>query len=121
MRIGALARHTGVSERMLRYYEQEGLLQPTRTESGYRDYREAEIQAAGRIRMLSASGLKLETIRVLLPCMFGEQPRFKPCNAVRAALRREVERLDSKLRDLGESRQLVASYLEGLATDSTTL
>jgi DNA-binding transcriptional MerR regulator len=114
MRIGALARCAGVSERMLRYYEQEGLLRPARTESGYRDYGDTEVQTARRIRMLSASGLKIETIRVLLPCMLGEQPTFEPCREVRAALSREVEKLDDKLRDLGESRQIVSSYLQSL-------
>ncbi|ATE58737.1 MerR family transcriptional regulator [Thauera sinica] len=116
MRIGELARRTGVSERMLRYYEQEGLLQPARTDSGYRDYGEAEVQAAHRIRLLSASGLKLDTIRVLLPCMRGDQPAFEPCQEVRDALRQEVEKLDEKLRDLTESRRIVASYLDGLKT-----
>ncbi|WP_213992246.1 MerR family transcriptional regulator [Sodalis sp. dw_96] len=114
MKIGELARRTGVSERMLRYYEQEGLLQPVRTESGYRDYGAAQIQAAQRIRMLSAAGLKIETIRILLPCILDNQPRFVPCNEVRAALRQEVEKLDEKLRNLGESRQIVASFLDGV-------
>lgn len=114
MRIGELARRTGISERMLRYYDQERLLQPLRTESGYRDYGDAEIQAAQRIRMLSAAGLKIDTIRILLPCMLDNQPRFVPCNEVRAALRREVEKLDEKLRGLGESRHIVARFLEGV-------
>ncbi len=114
MRIGELARHTGISERMLRYYEQEGLLRPARTDSGYRDYGEAEIQAAHRIRLLSASGLKIDTIRVLLPCMRGDQPAFEPCQEIVDALRHEIEILDEKLRDLGESRSIVAGYLDGL-------
>lgn len=118
MRIGELARRTGVSERMLRYYEQEGLLQPARTDSGYRDYGNAEVQAAQRIRMLSAAGLKIETIRILLPCILDNQPRFEPCQQVRAALRQEVEKLDERLRDLGESRQIVASFLNGVEADS---
>ncbi|MCL2892585.1 MerR family transcriptional regulator [Brenneria tiliae] len=118
MRIGELARRTGVSERMLRYYEQEGLLQPARTDAGYRDYGNAEVQVAQRIRILSAAGLKIETIRILLPCILDNQPRFEPCKEVRAALRQEVEKLDEKLRDLGESRQIVASFLNGVETDN---
>lgn len=114
MRIGELARHTGISERMLRYYEQEDLLRPARTDSGYRDYGEAEIQAAHRIRLLSASGLKIDTIRVLLPCMRGDQPAFEPCQEIVDVLRHEIEILDGKLRDLGESRRIVAGYLDGL-------
>jgi hypothetical protein len=46
--------------------------------------------------------------------MLGEQPTFEPCREVRAALSREVEKLDDKLRDLGESRQIVSSYLQSL-------
>ncbi|KLD74856.1 MerR family transcriptional regulator [Xanthomonas hyacinthi] len=118
MKIGELARQTGVSERMLRYYEQEGLLQPARTESGYRNYGEAEVETARRIRLLSAAGLKIETIRVLLPCMLGDQPTFAPCREVRAALHREVEKLDEKLRGLSESRKIVKSYLHGLVATS---
>ncbi|WP_110650367.1 MerR family transcriptional regulator [Salinicola peritrichatus] len=119
MRIGELSKRTGVSVRMLRYYEQEGLLHPPRSESGYRDYREAEVQAAGRIRMLSAAGLKIDTIRILLPCILDNQPRFHPCREVRAALRREVEKLDEKLHDLGESRRIVAGFLDGVDGDRT--
>lgn len=119
MRIGELARRTGVSERMLRYYEQEGLLQPARTDSGYRDYGNAEIQVAQRIRMLSAAGLKIETIRILLPCILDNQPRFEPCKEVRAALRQEVEKLDERLRDLGESRTIVASFLNSVEADGS--
>lgn len=114
MRIGELARHTGVSERMLRYYEQEGLLQPARTEAGYRDYGNKEVQLARHIRMLSAAGLKIETIRILLPCVLDNGPRFEPCQEVRAALRQEVDKLDNKLRDLEQSRQMVVSFLKGV-------
>ncbi|WP_353191176.1 MerR family transcriptional regulator [Pandoraea pnomenusa] len=122
MQIGELANATGVSERMLRYYEQEGLLRPTRTEAGYRLYGEPELLAARRIRLLSASGLKIESIRLLLPCMVGsgdaDDPAtgttFQPCDDVREVLRREIDKLDAKLRDLGESRQIVASFLSGI-------
>ena len=38
MRISEAARRAGTSPRMLRYYETEGLLAPTRRDNGYRDY-----------------------------------------------------------------------------------
>lgn len=43
MQIGELARRCGVSARMLRYYETEGLLRPGRSPAGYRLYRPADI------------------------------------------------------------------------------
>ena len=114
MRIGDLARRAGVSERMLRYYEEEGLLRPGRTASGYRTYADADVQAAERIRLLSASGLKLDAIRVLLPCMRPDQAGFERCDEVRDALRRELDKLDQKLHELGESRSIVARFLESI-------
>lgn len=118
MRIGELARHTGVSERMLRYYEQEGLLRPARTASGYRDYREAEVQAVQRIRLLSTSGLKIESIRAILPCMMGEKPAFEPCPAVKIILQQEIKKLNEKLRDFSESKRVVENFLNDVEEKS---
>jgi MerR HTH family regulatory protein len=56
-RIGAVARATGASERLLRYCEQQGLLTPTRLPSGYREYGEADVAAVRNIRALLAAGL----------------------------------------------------------------
>jgi DNA-binding transcriptional MerR regulator len=120
VRIGEVSRRTGVSERMLRYYEQEGLLRPERTPAGYRDYGENEVQTATVIRALNASGLKLDSIKSLLPCVNGAESVFTPCGRVRDTLTQELRALDEKLRDLGESRRLVAQYLQGLAADRRT-
>lgn len=115
MRIGELARHSGVSERMLRYYEQQGLLQPARTEARYRDYDETQLLAAKRIRQLNECGLKLSAIRVLLPCVRGEEPvAFEACDEIREVLTNELQQLKIKLRELAESRDIVASYLAAM-------
>lgn len=117
MRIGELARRTGVSERMLRYYENQGLLKPKRTDSGYRDYDSDEIDAAHRIRMLTSAGLKIGSIRLLLPCVLGEKPVFHPCVEARALLRGEVEKLDVRLRELSVTREVVARLLNAVDTN----
>lgn len=114
MRIGELARLTEVSERMLRYYEQEGLLHPTRTEAGYRTYGAADVETIRHLKKLTTAGIKLRTAKALLPCMFGEQPQFVPCPTVRQALKDELEALDQRLEALRESRQAVARYLQSV-------
>ncbi|WP_140725599.1 MerR family transcriptional regulator [Pseudomonas sp. Hp2] len=115
MKIGELARRSGLSERMLRYYEQAGLLQPARTSTGYRDYGEQELLVARRIRQLSASGLKIETIRVLLPCMRADAGAlFEACDEIHEALTRALAGLDAKLHALGASRTLIAGFLRDL-------
>jgi DNA-binding transcriptional MerR regulator len=69
MRIGELARRTGVSERSLRYYEQQGMLVSDRTPAGQREYREAAVDRVFHIQELFAAGLHSGTIATLLPCM----------------------------------------------------
>lgn len=114
MQIGTLSKRTGVSVRMLRYYEEEGLLRPGRRDSGYRDYGEAEERVVRRIRMLSEAGLKLDTIRTLLPCVLTDRPDFEPCAEVIATLTQEVSGLDRKIECLRSSRKILADYLERL-------
>lgn len=114
MRIGELSRRTGVSVRMLRYYEAEGLLDPPRRPSGYRDYSEADAQQVARIRLLGEAGLKLETIRRFLPCVVTNRPDFHPCPELRAALRHEVKTLETHIARLGECHRVLSGYLDSL-------
>lgn len=72
MRIGELARRTGVAERLLRYYEAKGLLTPARGDNGYRDYDATAIQAVLAIRQLLAAGLPTATIAEMTSCLHGE-------------------------------------------------
>lgn len=111
MKIGELSRRSGISVRMLRYYEQEGLLQPNRRESGYRDYGEAEEQLVRRIRMLSTAGLKLDTIKQLLPCVLSDRPDFEPCSEVLATLKRELGGMEQRIECLQSSQRILAGYL----------
>ncbi|MPZ79874.1 MAG: MerR family transcriptional regulator [Actinophytocola sp.] len=69
MRIGELARRTGVSERSLRYYEERGLLRPRRRPSGYRVYVESDVDTVRHVRILLAAGLSTTLIAEVLPCM----------------------------------------------------
>src|SRR5688572_2880014 len=52
MRIGELAKRTGVSERSLRYYEKQGLLTAERTLGGHRDYPDGAVDRVIRIQEL---------------------------------------------------------------------
>nr|WP_207634475.1 MerR family transcriptional regulator [Candidatus Frankia alpina] len=71
MRIGELARRTAVSERLLRYYEEQGLLHPARLSSGYRVYAESDVDQVRRIRTLLSAGLPTALIAQVLPCVRG--------------------------------------------------
>ena len=111
MKIGELSRRTGVSVRMLRYYEDQGLLAPQRADSGYRDYGEGEEQTVRRIKMLGAAGMTLETIQRLLPCVTNDDPAFRPCNDLRRLLARQLGLIDERIETLSQSRTILAGFL----------
>ncbi|WP_369366650.1 MerR family transcriptional regulator [Streptomyces sp. CG4] len=107
MRIGELARRTGVSERSLRYYETQGLLTAERTPGGHRDYPERAVDRVIRIQELYAAGLHSEKIRQLLPCMRDGNggPSSIATPRLVADLTAERDRIDRMIADLKRSRE----------------
>ena len=67
MNIGQAARATGISAKMIRYYEDNGLIGPVaRTESGYRVYGPRDIHTLGFIKRSRDMGFSVERIGELL-------------------------------------------------------
>lgn len=62
MRIQELERQVGIERATIRFYEKEGLINPQRSENGYRDYSEADAAELRRIRLLRDLGVSLDTI-----------------------------------------------------------
>ncbi|WP_267347095.1 MerR family transcriptional regulator [Sphingomonas sp. GM_Shp_2] len=111
MKIGELSKRSGVSVRMLRYYEGEGLLRPQRTDAGYRDYGPAEEETVRRIKLLGSAGMTLGTIQKLLPCVQSDYPAFTPCDDLRRILTEQVTILDARIETLARSRSILAGFL----------
>ena len=114
MKIGELSRRTGVSVRMLRYYEGEGLLAPKRTDSGYRDFGPVEEETVRRIKVLGSAGMTLKTIKQLLPCVKNNDPAFTPCNDLRRILAQQVGLIDERIETLSQSRTILAGFLSSV-------
>jgi len=67
MRIGELARGTGVDVQTIRYYERKGLLAaPARESSGYRSYRTEHLEQLKFIRHCRSLDMPLNDIRLVL-------------------------------------------------------
>ena len=121
MRIGEMVRRTGVSERLLRYYEEQGLLAPTRMPSGYRVYRESDVGTVRRIRALLAAGLSTQTIAKVLPCVREDQAKLVPiCSDLIAELRQERERITQAINDLDASRSILDEVIMAGPTELET-
>ncbi|WP_370942004.1 MerR family transcriptional regulator [Amycolatopsis sp. cg5] len=114
MRIGELARRTGVSDRSLRYYEEQGLLSAARTPGGQRDYPEHAVDRVIRIQELFAAGLHSKKIARLLPCMRDSDggPSEIATPRLVTELDEERDRINRMIADLTTSREVLDEVIE---------
>lgn len=83
MRIGELAKQTGVSERSLRHYEEKGLLPSKRLANGYRDFDESSPEKVKLIQMYLRLGLNLEETARMMHCLEIKPDLYEnPCTSI---------------------------------------
>ena len=114
MKIGELAERTGVSRRLLRYYEEQGLITPTRGLNGYREYQESHEDIVLQVKGLLDAGLPTRIIQQLLPCLDQPQTIYVPdvTPEMVATLQHEQARLSERIDCLTRNRDAIAEYLD---------
>lgn len=112
MRIGELGRRAGVSTRTLRYYEEQGLLEPTRLPNGYRAYSDDDAEQVRRIRFLLAAGINTDMAREVLPCMIDDGAFLVPaCDDLLASFEHEEARIAGQIAELEAARRALAGII----------
>ncbi|WP_432103565.1 MerR family transcriptional regulator [Streptomyces sp. bgisy091] len=119
MRIGDLARETGVSRRLLRYYEEQGLLQPARLGNGYRDYAATDVARVNHVRALLAAGLSTMVIARVVHCVHSKDTFTLPaeCPAFVKVIRHERDRVTEAIAQLESSRTILDTILRTATRD----
>ena len=112
MKIGELARRSGLPIKTLRFYEDRGLLPAAgRSSGGYRLFSISSLQRLAFIRRLKALGLSLEEIA---ECLGAHDAGRLPCSEVQRLLEQQIERVDHRMEELrllrGELQQLLADW-----------
>ena len=98
MHIGSVAKKIGLTPDAIRFYERNALLpRPPRTEGGFRQYDESDIETLAFIRRVQGLGFKLSEIRGLLDLRGN---RLHPCAPVRRRLEEKLVDVQRKLADL---------------------
>ena len=98
MHIGAVAKKAGLSVDAIRFYERNALLpRPPRTEGGFRQYAESDVETVAFIRRVQGLGFKLSEIRALLNL---RGSRLRPCAPVQRRLEEKLADVRRKIADL---------------------
>ncbi|NUW37607.1 MerR family transcriptional regulator [Nonomuraea sp. SMC257] len=117
MLIGELARASGVTVRALRYYEQQGLLQPVRASNGYRQYDGGAVTKVRNIQLLLSNGFTAQDVRDFLPCLDDGEVSLGPvCPPSVEAVTRKVAVLEERIAELSAVRDRLVRALTGDAT-----
>jgi MerR family transcriptional regulator, thiopeptide resistance regulator len=107
LKVGELARRTGLTVRALHHYDEIGLLRPSwHTESGHRLYTAVDVARLQQVLSLRQLGLSLEEIRDCL-----DRPGFSPMEVIRlhvARLRQGIARQQALCARL----EAIAAHLE---------
>jgi MerR family transcriptional regulator, thiopeptide resistance regulator len=111
LKVGELARRTGLTIRSLHHYDEIGLLRPSlHTEAGHRLYTAADVARLQQIVSLRQLGFSLEEVRHCL-----DRPGFSPLEVIRlhlARLREQIEMQKELCQRLEGLTQLFASARE---------
>ena len=65
MTIKDVERQTGITKANIRFYEAQGLIQPERTDSGYRSYSAEDVEELKRVRLLRLLDVPMEQVKAL--------------------------------------------------------
>lgn len=115
MNIGQAADASGVSAKMIRYYESTGLIEPAgRTASGYRVYTDRDVHTLKFIRRSRDLGFSVDQIQNLLGLW---QDRSRASADVKAVALGHVERLCQKVAELQAMIETLKNLAEKCSDD----
>jgi MerR family copper efflux transcriptional regulator len=108
--IGAAARRSGITVKMIRYYEAIGLIAPAdRSAGNYRTYDRRDINRLEFIKRARGLGFSLEEIRQLL-ALWGDGGRASA--EVKALVTSHIAELDGRIAALKSMRRTLANLAE---------
>jgi Cu(I)-responsive transcriptional regulator len=115
MNIGEASRASGVSAKMIRYYEETGLIPPAgRTASGYRTYGPREVQVLRFVRRSRDLGFPMEKVADLLALW---RDRERASADVKHLAQQQVSALETRIREMEEMKATLEHLVHACAGD----
>lgn len=111
MKIGELAKHSGLAPSRIRFYESSGLIRGvSRQENGYREYGPEALWTLDIITSAQRAGFTLDEIRVLLP---NDQARWQH-DELLAGLERKVAEIEVLQQRLEQNKAQLLLAIDGV-------
>ncbi|ABI39659.1 transcriptional regulator, MerR family [Shewanella sp. MR-4] len=113
MKIGEVAKHTGLSVKSIRYYHDIGLVCGERNEAGYRVYRQQDIESLKFVHQCRDLGFSLEDCKLLLGLRNNDSRNAEDVKQLTRNHLAYVEEQISKLQNLRSQLQQMVSECQG--------
>ncbi|WP_323131124.1 Cu(I)-responsive transcriptional regulator [Sinorhizobium medicae] len=114
MNIGQASNASGVSSKMIRYYEQIGLIKPAlRTASSYRTYGDNDVHTLRFVRRARDLGFSVEQIKELLALWRDRSRASSDVKALALEHVAELERKIAAIQEMAKTLKHLASHCHG--------
>ncbi|EEE43908.1 Cu(I)-responsive transcriptional regulator [Roseibium alexandrii] len=114
MNIGDAAKQCGLPTKTIRYYEDIKLVAPMRSENGYRDYSETDVQRLAFIQRSRGLGFTIDQCRELLSLY---DDRNRASADVKAIARLKIDEIDAKINELKSLKKTLKSLVASCQGD----
>lgn len=115
MNISQAGARSGLPPKTIRFYEEIGLITPTRQANGYRVFSQDDLHKLAFLRRARALGFSTDECRQLMG-LYTDQSRASA--DVKALATAQLNRIDAQLAELQEMRRTLAHLVSACAGDS---
>lgn len=115
MNIKSVSSATGLPTKTIRYYEEVGLVRPSRQANGYRVFSENDVHKLAFLARSRSLGFPVESCRSLL-ALYDDQARASA--DVKAIAEQHLAEIDQKLAELGAMRETLNTLVRSCAGDN---
>ncbi|MDO6584219.1 Cu(I)-responsive transcriptional regulator [Salipiger sp. 1_MG-2023] len=114
MNIGQVSERAGLPAKTIRYYEDIGLIAPSRSENGYRDFSKQDLHKLAFLARARALGFSIEDCRTLLG-LYNDQSRESA--DVKRLAQDHLAQIEDKIAQLQDMHDTLAKLVDACHGD----
>ncbi|MBU2959726.1 Cu(I)-responsive transcriptional regulator [Citreicella sp. C3M06] len=114
MNIGQVSESAGLPAKTIRYYEDIGLIAPSRSENGYRDFSKQDLHKLAFLARARALGFSIEDCRTLLG-LYNDQSRESA--DVKRLAQDHLAQIEDKIAQLQDMHDTLAKLVDACHGD----